>query len=368
MSPVSPDKHLSKPTPSSSLPDPTPYEPSLAIQNTPAAASRKRKRRDKHLVGFGSQQDLPLYSIAAKISNAILSGGRKYEPSIFETWERDLWLLNPDRAKLTLTGLLTQQRTYTEALLSQGIVARIIHSWCLIAYEHSLSTVDRSKSVRRNQKEIRLSLRCRKLGILFLEIINELFAQGNIGINAYKVCPAIAVSVEDPFPIPHGYRDLSVSRLQTIARYVVRDLVADPNKAWANINLEHALDPAAQIATKDFTYDKAKRALGLKAAALSPTANLTTLRTHARRQSSDEQPNREICEETVPVADLTSTYGPATTDDGLKRNIDTIDSLTLARDEQAFRFINSMDTNVWQWNEFLDLSPIIDRSPPGNGS
>lgn len=192
MSPVSPVKYPSELARSSSLPDSSIREELSASQNALVAARRKRKRRDNNAVNLGSQQDLPLYSIAAKISNAILLGGRKYKPSIFETWERDLWLLNPDRAQLTLTGLLTKQRADTEALLCQGIVARIIHSWCLIAYEYRLSTAGRSKSIRRDQKEIRLSLRCRKLGILFVEIINKLFARPDIGIDAYKVCPAIA--------------------------------------------------------------------------------------------------------------------------------------------------------------------------------
>jgi hypothetical protein len=192
ISPVSPAKHLSELARSFSLPDSSIYGEPSASQNALAAASRKRKRRDNNAFSLGSQQDSPLYSIAAKISNAILLGGRKYKPSIFETWERDLWLLNPDRAQLTLTGLLTKQRADTEALLCQGIVARIIHSWCLIAYEYRLSTAGRSESIRRDQKEIRLSLRCRKLGILFVEIINRLFARPDIGIDAYKVCPAIA--------------------------------------------------------------------------------------------------------------------------------------------------------------------------------
>jgi hypothetical protein len=192
MSPASSTKHPPGLTPSFSLPESPLCEPPLASQNALAAVGRKRKRRDNNLVGLGRQHDLSLISIAAKISNAILLGGRKYDSSTFEAWEQDLWLLNPDRAKLTLAGLLTQQRTYTEALLCQGIVARIIHSWCLIAYEYRLSTVDRRKSARRNQKEIRLSLRCRKLGILFLEIINKLFAQPSIGIDAYKACAAIA--------------------------------------------------------------------------------------------------------------------------------------------------------------------------------
>jgi hypothetical protein len=192
MSPVSPAKHLSEMARSISLPNSSMYEEQSASQNALAAVGRKRKRRDNNAVSLRSQQDLPLQSIAAKISNAILLGGRKYKPSIFETWERDLWLLNPDRAQLTLTGLLTKQRADTEALLCQGIVARIIHSWCLIAYEYRLSTAGRSKSIRRDQKEIRLSLRCRKLGILFVEIINKLFARPDIGIDAYKVCPAIA--------------------------------------------------------------------------------------------------------------------------------------------------------------------------------
>jgi hypothetical protein len=88
----------------------------------------------------------------------------------------------------------------------------------------------------------------------------------------------------------------------------------------------------------------------------------------AHRQATDEQQHDETCEETAPVADVTSTYGPVAYDDGFRQNIDTIDSLTLARDGQAFRFVNSMETNAWQWNDFLDLSPIIDRSPPGNES
>lgn len=194
VSQASPAGRLSGLTPSSSLLESSSVVPPSILPDALAAVSRKRKRksRDNSLVNLERQQDLSATQIAAKISSAIRLGGRKYEPSTFETWERDLWLLNPDRAKLTLAGLLTQQRTYTEALLCQGILARIIHSWCLIAYEHRLSTVDRSQSTRRNQKEIRLSLRCRKLGILFLEIINQLFSQPGVGIDAYKVCPAIA--------------------------------------------------------------------------------------------------------------------------------------------------------------------------------
>ena len=191
-SPAIPAKHLPELPPSVPIPESPLCEPALASQDALPVVSRKRKCLYNDVVDSGREQDLQLISIAAKISNAILLGGRKYKSSTFETWERDLWLLNPDRAKLTLVGLLTQQRTYTEALLSQGIVARIIHSWCLIAYEYRLSTVDRSKSTRRNQKEIRLSLRCRKLGILFLEIINKLFTQPSIGIDAYKACTAIA--------------------------------------------------------------------------------------------------------------------------------------------------------------------------------
>jgi hypothetical protein len=220
MTPVSPSKHLSELTPSSLLPDSPMCEPSSANQNALAAGSRKRKRRGQNSIEFGSQRDLPLHSIAAKTSNAILLGGRRYKPSIFETWERDLWLLNPDRAKLTLDGLLTQQRTYTEALLSQGIVARIIHSWCLTAYEHSLSTVDRSKSIRRNQKEVRLSLRCRKLGILFLEIINELFAQRNIGTMPTKSVQLLLVSATaaSQMPLTDANQPRSASKNHSLFR------------------------------------------------------------------------------------------------------------------------------------------------------
>jgi hypothetical protein len=191
-SPAIPARHLPELLPSVPVPESPMCEPALASRDALPVIGRKRKCLYNDVVDSRRQQDLQLISIAAKISNAILLGGRKYKSSTFKSWERDLWLLNPDRAKLTFAGLLTQQRTYTEALLSQGIVARIIHSWCLIAYEYRLSTIDRSKSTRRNQKEIRLSLRCRKLGILFLEIINKLFAQPSIGIDAYKACTAIA--------------------------------------------------------------------------------------------------------------------------------------------------------------------------------
>jgi hypothetical protein len=192
LSPTSSSKHLPELPPPSPLPRSPSLEPLLRNQDAQASVNRKRKRQDKNAIFKECQQDKLSTNIATRISSAILSGGRKYESSTFETWKRDLWLLNPDRAKLTLDGLLTQQRTYTEALLCQGIVARIIHSWCLIAYEYQLAVSGRGRSTRRNQKEIRLSLRCRKLGVLFLEIINQLFSQRDIGIDAYKVCPAIA--------------------------------------------------------------------------------------------------------------------------------------------------------------------------------
>jgi hypothetical protein len=133
MSLASPIKHIPGLTPSFSLPESPLCEPPLASQDVLAPVSRKRKHQDNDVVGLGCQQDLPLINIAAKISNAILLDGLRYESWMFETWERDLWLLNPDRARLTLAGLLTQQRTHTEALLCQGIVAQIIHSWCLVA-------------------------------------------------------------------------------------------------------------------------------------------------------------------------------------------------------------------------------------------
>lgn len=163
--------------------------------------SRKRRRSDDNELISKRQPKASSATIAEKISTTILLGGIRYQPSTFKTWEQDLQLLKPDRASLTLGGLLTQQRTYTEALLCRGIVARIIHSWCLIAHERRLTTVDRRQSARRKQKEIRISLRTRKLGTLFVEIINQLSAQSDIGINAYKVCAALAGKYQHPASI-----------------------------------------------------------------------------------------------------------------------------------------------------------------------
>lgn len=160
--------------------------------------SRKRRNTGKGELDSKRRAETSSVNIADRISAAVRSGGLRYQPSVFKTWEQDLWLLNPDRARLTLDGLLTQQRTYTEALLCQGIVARMIHSWCLIAYERRLITANRGKSTRRNQKETRLSLRTRKLGTLIVEIINELFAQPEVGIDAYKICAALAGRYQQP--------------------------------------------------------------------------------------------------------------------------------------------------------------------------
>jgi hypothetical protein len=38
-----------------------------------------------------------------------------------------------------------------------------------------------------------------------------------------------------------------------IASFVVEDLVASSDKTWMEISQKHALDPAAQIATSDFS-------------------------------------------------------------------------------------------------------------------
>lgn len=154
--------------------------------------SRKRGHSGNSELNSTRQPKASLATIADKISAAVRSGGLRYQPSTFKTWEQDLQLLKPDRASLTLGSLLTQQRTYTEALLCQGIVARIIHSWCLIAHERRLTTANRGKVVRRKQKEIRISLRTRKLGTLIVEIINQLSVQSDIGLNAYKICAALA--------------------------------------------------------------------------------------------------------------------------------------------------------------------------------
>lgn len=127
--------------------------------------------------------------IAAHIGHLVRKGGDRLLQD-FETWNSDLALLRPDREQLTLKALGQQQCIYTEKLLQSSAVAQVIHSCCVIAYEHQKSIQDRHGKVRRSQHEIRASNRLRTLGTIFVEAIKQLAAK--IGEKAYLLLTAVS--------------------------------------------------------------------------------------------------------------------------------------------------------------------------------
>lgn len=61
------------------------------------------------------------------------------------------------------------------------------------------------------------------------------------------------ISVEKLFPNFSICRDWSGERLKNIASLLVKDLLAHEETSWMEVDLEYAVDPAAQIVAKDFS-------------------------------------------------------------------------------------------------------------------
>ncbi|KAM0714201.1 hypothetical protein Q7P37_009988 [Cladosporium fusiforme] len=251
--------------------------PSLPPSKAKSTNTRKRKRQDKgpntakrqhkssQEIGPASSQALDrkpsqAMDVAARLAYLVcrggaecLEGGPEFTLQTFQSWDDDLSLLKPDRAQLTLEALGPQQRVYTTSLHRTGAVADIVHSWCIIAYEYQLSTRDRGAMARREQSEARSSIRLRSRGVIVAEA-HRLLAKA-IGMDAYKLCPALlaGISVKEPFPSLRVCRDWSVDQLKDIAGLWVDQLLTSEEKSWMQIDQQYAIDPAAQIVAQDFS-------------------------------------------------------------------------------------------------------------------
>lgn len=158
---------------------------------TSAVTTRQRERRGGGIVTYNRQQKFSEAAvIAARLGDIVRRGGTEYDLGTFQTGYVDLSLLKPERSELTLRDLGPQLHTYTESLIRTGTTASIILSWYTIAYEHQLSTKDRSTMVRRKPSETRTSRRSRVLGIIFAEAI--ILLARVIGVDAYKLIPALS--------------------------------------------------------------------------------------------------------------------------------------------------------------------------------
>jgi len=92
--------------------------------------------------------------------------------------------------------------------------------------------------------------------------------------------------------------------------------------------------------------------------------NLSTCaQTETLGESSEVSSERPI---TVPNVDSMRTG--STGNENLRKNIDTGNGTTLATVGQCFDFDDSMDTSAWEWNRFLDFSPVDEQCPPDNES
>lgn len=154
----------------------------------------KRQRRPNDGITSKPGRKKPRISkaagIAARIGNLVREGGLRCNPQVLNTWNDNLLLLQPDRAQLTLKALGPQQCIYTEALLRTSAIARIIHSCCIMAYEHQLSIQDRNTKLRREQDEVRSSNRLRTSGTIFVEAIRLLAKK--VGATAYLLLTALS--------------------------------------------------------------------------------------------------------------------------------------------------------------------------------
>lgn len=186
---------------------------------TESAKSRPGKRKSGDNGATNSKRKtkaLKAAGIAASISTLVRLGGILFDATSFETWHKDLWLLNPDRAQLTFSGFVIQQRVYTESLLRTGFLAQVIHSWCLTAHENRLSPQDRSARARGNrwqQAMRRTNNRLRKPGLLFLQITTQLAHR--LGVDAYKFCAALAGECNAFYQLPFSGVNTKASTLTT---------------------------------------------------------------------------------------------------------------------------------------------------------
>jgi hypothetical protein len=58
----------------------------------------------------------------------------------------------------------------------------------------------------------------------------------------------------------------------------------------------------------------------------------------------------------------------ATGNEDLREKIGANDGTIPATSVQCFDFDDSMDISAWEWNRFLDFSPVDDQYPPDNES
>lgn len=142
-------------------------------------------------------------TIAAQIGLLVREGGHRHSLQDFETCTSDLVLLRPDREQLTLKALGPQQCIYTEKLLRSSAIARVIHSCCIMAYEHQTSVQDRHTKVRRTQDELRASKRLRVPGTILVEAIRLLADE--IGEPAYLLLTALSGEKKQKLPPWKGH-------------------------------------------------------------------------------------------------------------------------------------------------------------------
>lgn len=142
-------------------------------------------------------------AIAARIGHLVRKGGQQDSSKDLGTYSSILELLRPEGEQLTLEALGPQQRIYTEKLLRSSAVARVIHSCCIVAYEHRTSIQDRHTKVRRSQDELRTSKRLRVPGTIFAEAIRLLADE--IREPAYLLLTALSGKEKQKLPPRKGY-------------------------------------------------------------------------------------------------------------------------------------------------------------------
>jgi hypothetical protein len=118
------------------------------------------------------------------------------------------------------------------------------------------------------------------------------------------------------------------------------------------------------LSLKISSYNHTKHALGLQAAPLSSTTRTVNVSTCTQAENPGEELGDVLPEQTNVGPDVQSGRREVVENDTFWDTIGAVDEPPRSMDEQAPLFGNNMETNAWEWDNFLDCSLMNHQSPP----
>lgn len=118
------------------------------------------------------------------------------------------------------------------------------------------------------------------------------------------------------------------------------------------------------LSLNNSSYDHTKHALGLRAAPLSLTTRTVNVSACTQAEIPGEELDDVFPEQTNVGPGVQSSRREVVDNDTSWETIGAVDDTPRAMDEQAPLFGKNMETNAWEWDNFLDYSLINHQSPP----